>query len=448
MNTSPSHGGGSAGMAPGDRLLVERLARMVSLMDRLAALPRNEVGFEAVQGARDLFRCTLSFLYLDDPPRIDCVSGAGLPDADAPLTVWMRKLATTVESREETKAFDRADLPRPVQESWPDSWPDHGLCAPLRTPGGQLGTWIVMGEAPWSRADATALESIAHVLARTLVTPEAPRPSVWRRLDRWKWWAVAACAIVLLLPVRSFVVAPAEVVPVLPMPVRAPIAGTVANMAVAPNTTVHAGDVVTRFDRAVLQSERDAASHELEVARARYSEALQGGMDDPKVRSEIGPLQAKVGEQEAELRRRQWILDHADVRSPGDGVVIYDDPADWMGRPVEKGEKLALLAKPDSTRIAIHIPSAEMIALAHDAPVQFFDDLRPDRPHRGHVVFRGYFPETSAQGVESVLLRADLDGDPIRLGTKGEARVLGGRRPLILWLLHRPIFWLRPWLGL
>ena len=448
MNMSPPPEGGFAGGASGDRLVVERLARMVSLMDRLASLPRNEAGFEAVQGARDLFRCTLSFLYLEDPPRIECVSGAGLPDADAPLSVWMRKLVRTVEPHEEAQAFDRADLPPPVQDPWPAPWPDYGLCAPLRTPGGRVGTWVVMGETPWSRADATALGSMAHVLARVLITPDTPRPSVWRRLDRWKWWAVVACALFLLLPVRSFVVAPAEVVPVVPMPVRAPIAGTVANMAVAPNMAVHAGDVVTRFDRAVLQSERDAASHELEVARTRYSEALQGGMDDAKVRSEIGPLQARVGEQEAELRRRQWMLDHADVRSPGDGVVIYDDPADWMGRPVEKGEKLALLAQPESTRIAIHVPAAEMIALADDAPVQFFDDLRPDRPHRGHLVFRGYFPETSAQGVASVLLRADLDGAAIRLGTKGEARILGGRRPLVLWLLHRPIFWLRPWLGL
>ena len=46
--------------------------------------------------------------------------------------------------------------------------------------------------------------------------------------------------------------------------------------------------------------------------------------------------------------------------------------------------------------------------------------------------------------VLSYTARADLDeGGALRLGLKGSAKVFGPRRPLILWLLRRPIAYIR-----
>jgi hypothetical protein len=103
-----------------------------------------------------------------------------------------------------------------------------------------------------------------------------------------------------------------------------------------------------------------------------------------------------------------------------------------------------LIAPPTSARIEIELPVADAVTLDPGARVLFFDNINPDHPIEGRLVFASYATSLSPSGVLAYTGRADLmPGTALRMGLKGSAKIYGPPRPLVLWLLRRPIAWLR-----
>ena len=74
----------------------------------------------------------------------------------------------------------------------------------------------------------------------------------------------------------------------------------------------------------------------------------------------------------------------------------------------------------------------------------FFSNLTPDQPVTGKVVFVSYATTVTPSGVLAYTARADLAGGAdLRLGLKGTAKIFGPPRPLAVWLLRRPLAYLR-----
>ena len=68
----------------------------------------------------------------------------------------------------------------------------------------------------------------------------------------------------------------------------------------------------------------------------------------------------------------------------------------------------------------------------------------PDQPVTGKVVFVSYATTVTPSGVLAYTARADLTGSAdLRLGLKGTAKIFGPPRPLAVWLLRRPLAYLR-----
>ena len=102
------------------------------------------------------------------------------------------------------------------------------------------------------------------------------------------------------------------------------------------------------------------------------------------------------------------------------------------------------ISPPTSSRIEIELPAADATTFAEGTEVTFFSNLNPDQPAAGRLVFMSYATTMTPGGVLSYTARADLDeGGGLRLGLKGSAKVFGPRRPLVLWLLRRPIAYVR-----
>ena len=90
------------------------------------------------------------------------------------------------------------------------------------------------------------------------------------------------------------------------------------------------------------------------------------------------------------------------------------------------------------------MPVAEATSFEDGADVLFFNNLNPDHPASGKIIFMSYATTLSPSGVLVYTARADLgEGNELRLGLKGSAKVFGPPRPLALWLLRRPLAYLR-----
>ena len=79
----------------------------------------------------------------------------------------------------------------------------------------------------------------------------------------------------------------------------------------------------------------------------------------------------------------------------------------------------------------------------------FFNNINPDQPVEGRLVFASYGASLGPSGVLAYTARADLTpGTALRLGLKGSAKIYGPPRPLALWVLRRPLAWVRNLAGM
>jgi multidrug efflux pump subunit AcrA (membrane-fusion protein) len=261
--------------------------------------------------------------------------------------------------------------------------------------------------------------------------------------------AIAAIAAAMI-PVRASMLAPAEIVAAEPFAVRAPFDGVVDSIHVTPNARVHKGDVLIALDITERQAKAEVAQKALEIARAEYAEATQQAMSDPRQKGRLAILQSKVEQAQVEYDYDRTMLRRASVVAPQDGVAVFDDPHQWIGRPVTLGERIMVVAPPQSPDLDISVPIADVVTFQTGADVTFFPNVTPDQPWRGHLLYASYGSAPSADGVLSYQFRARLD-DPqggLRLGLKGTAKVFGQHEPFALWALRRPIAIVRAWLSL
>jgi multidrug resistance efflux pump len=264
---------------------------------------------------------------------------------------------------------------------------------------------------------------------------------------------LAGVALILagsLAPIRSSVLAPAEVAASVPSPVRAPFDGVVESVHVAPNAAVHRGDLLVTLDTTERRAKAEVAEKALEIARAEYQETTQQALADPRVKSRLAILQTKVAQAQLELDYDKTLLAQSSILATSDGVAVFDDAQQWSGRPVSQGERIMVVAAPQSDSIDIHVPVSDVVTFAGDADVEFFPNVAPDRPSHGKLSYAGYVSSPTMAGVLSYLFRAHLDDAPqgLRLGLKGTAKIYGPRRPFLLWALRRPLAVVRQWLPL
>jgi biotin carboxyl carrier protein len=384
--------------------------------------------------------------------RVIAVSGVPAVEQSSPYVKWLNALLPRwngIDGPLQVTAHDAG-----AQETdWADWFPAYALVLPMRRPDSKPGHLLLLAqEGPWDDRDVQIGAMLARSYGAALNLsswrrPRSLRSHVSLRRTLIGCAAVAVCAAGAI-PIRSNVLAPADVVPEHPVIIRAPYQGVVSSVGVSFNATVKTGDVLVTMDSRQAVSQRDEARKAAEAARLEMDEASQAAMADPKARAQVDVLRARLGEQEADLAYRETLVDRSEVRSPASGVAVIGDPLEWGGKPVEAGERILLVASPESGMVEITVPASDGVTFNTGSPVLFFDNLRPDHPVHGLVVFSSYGTTPDADGILSYRLRAQLDpGSHVRLGTRGTAKVFGGRRPLAAWIFRRPLNAVRQWLA-
>jgi hypothetical protein len=433
---------------------LRRLSALAVLQGRLRSAEPAELGFIAVNETHQVLPFLQAALWLDRDRRVHAVSGATAPEPGAPYVHWLEAIcAVLYDADRKLGPIGLADLPVRLSADWTEFLPASLLWCPLRDRyGDTLGALLLARVEPWTQGDLALADAVAGGVTQALLLARLPRGRR-RRAIGWRR-PLAAAAIVALLaaalvPVPETVLAPAEVVPQAPILVRAPFAGVVETIAVQPNAMVRAGQVLLTLDRRQIATAHDIAVKALNSTRTEYRQVAQEAVSDPRVRGRVALLQSKIDEQQADADYQATLLERTTLVAPIDGVAVFNDPVEWLGKPVETGERIMMVAAPVSATVEAQVPAASILALEPGGRVLFFDNLQPDRPRSGRIEHVAYASVVTPDSVLAYAVRLRLpEGETVRLGMRGTAKLYGQSRPLLLWALRRPIATVRQWTGL
>jgi hypothetical protein len=187
----------------------------------------------------------------------------------------------------------------------------------------------------------------------------------------------------------------------------------------------------------------------LSTAEAEYRQASQQALTDARIRPQLTVLTGKIEEKRTEVDFLSEQLTRSRVLAPQAGVALFDDPTEWIGRPVAVGERIMRIAAPQDTEIEAWLPLADAIALPTGASVSLYLNASPLFAVSATLRYMAHDAVQRPDGSYAYRVRAALDAPTEhRVGLKGTAKLHGPRVPLVYWVLRRPLASVRTALGI
>jgi hypothetical protein len=427
----------------------ERLLLLLNVESRiLKAATVMEVAFIAVNDAHTLVPYRQAVLW-SQSRGVEAVSGLAVPEPNAPFLLWIEEVFCHFIRNEIPARITGMDLPDKLAGQWVEWLPPYSLWVPLEEGAGLL----YAGDEPWRSPDDTLLIRLAEAVTASrarFYRPPFLRGWLARIKGRRRSLAlVAGVALVLLFPVTGSVLAPADSVSAHPIVVRAPLDGVVDRIHVKPNELVTEGQSLFDLDATMLVGRLEVARQQHAIAEAEYRQVAQAQVFDPKAKVQVAILAGKSEEKAAEARLLESQLARTSVKAPKDGIAVFDDPSDWIGKPVAVGEKVMVLADEADTEVEAWVTASDIGEVKSGARLTLFLNTAPLSPSKAIIRSVAYEAAARPDATIAHRVRATLvDGESMpRLGLKGTARIDGERVPLIWWLFRRPLATIRQFVG-
>lgn len=448
------------------------LVALLELAQRArAAASSQELAFVAVNATRALWPYRQAALWWRDSG-VHTLSGVVGVEANAPYAQWLGLLchALAAQHRAPTPCVvDVAQLQPDIQADWSHWLPAHAVWLPLRrsadtsaaaegglllagdaVPSAQqlalLAEWLDIWQHAWRAAQPQAAWSLSALPTRLRSWWQTQSPK-----QRWRRRAAMALALlaVLLLPVHLTVLAPGELVAAQPAVLRAPMDGVVEQIHVQPNEMVKHGQLLFSLDEAQLASKLEVSEQSLQTAEAEYRQFAQLALGDMRSKSQLAALAGKIGERRAEQAFLTEQRQRTQVLAPRDGMVLFDAPSEWMGKPVQTGERVMRIAQPDAVEVEAWLPIGDAIPLQAGAPVQLYLATDPLAAVQAQVRYVAYDAVARPDGQYAYRVRAQLlQPGTQRIGLKGTAKLQGERVSLAYWMVRKPLASIRQWVAL
>jgi len=420
----------------------------------------REIAFRAVNESSGALRFDQAVIWrLDAFGRPIMVAASGLVDlaGDSPYRQWLGSMvrAAVPDPFNAPRALMLTDLPDELAtegEEWASA---HMLLCPLAGANAeQLGGIAFMRAEPFSESETAAAEWIAQATSFGMWA--------WRRdrlqLRRWLGSrsvkiAVASVAVAFLLlalvPVNISALAPAEITPMRPVLVTSPLDGVVREVLVKPNQLVKAGEAVAMLDDTAIRNRLAVSEKAYDIARADLQRATYKSFADESSRMELQVLDARVKEKAAEVSYLSELLGKLRVLAPQGGIAIFADSEDWRGKPVQIGERIMTIADPSLIDVTVYLAPEDAVELETGSEVTLFLHVDPLSSLKAKITRSSYEALPGPDGVLAYIVRAELlpgHGFP-RVGSRGTAKVQGGRVTLAFFLFRKPLAFLRRSLG-
>ena len=435
-------------------LTIEETARNARTPEKLFALLANQT--RKLTGARQVF-----VFQKDSGFTIKSVSGLVSVDNSAPTVKGMAEVVEYLVSKRaegRTHALNLGDLllrNRDLLKQYPFK---AILWVPLKGRDGDvLGGVILSRERPFSEDDSFIAKRImatfSHALEFLLLSPAAlPRHKRQNNARRVViGCAVALCiAIAMFVPVTMTTLAQVEVTPRNPFLLASALDASIEAVLVEPNEPVKMGQALVRFEQTSLLNALEIAKREIAVAEARVKKANLTAFTDPKGLHDLSIAKAEHDLQVAAFERVKANFDRTILYAQQDGVAIFPDKQELIGKPVKVGERIMRIADPQQVELTMKIALSDSIPLNAGDPVQIYLDSNPFSSRDATVRFANYDVQTDGENAAHFRVFAELSDDfsgDLRLGTRGSAKIYGEQVSLGFYLFRKPISALRQWLG-
>jgi multidrug resistance efflux pump len=402
-------------------------------------------------------------------------SGVTEVEKHAPFILWLSQLGKYLsETQNKTTPVEPSMLSTNDVDEWESNLPPEALWLPILTHQKKAGLlvcreevwaeqeikllheWIDTWGHAWNKMHVQSVPGEMYQMGQSLRAwmslsdggrDEGFFSSLWRNKRR-RFFILAFA--VLFVPVRLTVLAPAEIVSSKPAVIRVPIEGVVDEFFVRPNQKVIEGQALLKLDLTSLKSRLQIAQQETQVASTEYRQSTLQSLSDPKSRTQLATQEGKTSGKRLETEYIKDLLEKAQIKSPRDGIAIFDDPSEWVGKPVAAGERVMIIANEDEIEIEAWLSVNNAIELPRDARVTFYLNTSPLSPIEGTVKSIGYEAVQRPDSTYAYRLRADVTSKNLnqRIGLKGTAKVSGRYVPLAYWVLRRPLAIARQFLGL
>jgi multidrug efflux pump subunit AcrA (membrane-fusion protein) len=239
-----------------------------------------------------------------------------------------------------------------------------------------------------------------------------------------------------------------ELVPANPVVVRSPLDGVVDVFHIKPNSSVQQGEPLFGFDEVLIKSRLDLAQQTLQTAETDYRQTAQMALVDSKYKSQLALMMGKIEEKRAELYFLAEQLNRARVVAPQAGVVLMDDPSEWIGRPISVGERILRIASQNDMEVEAWLPLADAITLEPGSGVTLYLNSSPLSPVQASVRYVAHDAVQRPEGHYAYRVRATLtEPSQHRVGLKGTAKLSGGWVLAGYWIFRRPLATLRAYTG-
>jgi multidrug resistance efflux pump len=378
---------------------------------------------------------------------------------DSPFSIWLQSMVASLDlDGHEAKSIlvQSESIREDLQPGWLEWLPEQLLIIPVLDSDNNVAMIVLYArEQAWSPLDLDLLHRLHDCYAYCYRAMDKGENNLARKLRQFistgrLRWAAMLIVLALFIPVRLSVLAPAEVVALNAKAVASPIDGVIGEIYVQPNAVVNIGDALFSLDDSALQSRRNIALKALVIARADALVAEQQAFNDYNSKADLASALGRVREKEAELAAVELLLQRVTVKADRKGLAIFADKNDWIGRPVQVGERIMQLASAEDAGIEIWLPVADAINLDVGAPIRVFLHTQPLSPLDARLLQTSYQAGQSPEGVASYTLFGQFNDDKNlpRLGLRGTARISSDWTILGYYLFRRPIAALREFTGL
>lgn len=396
---------------------------------------------------------------------VSALSGVVTLQKTAPYVQWLQRWCELHPVQQEPVLWDLHESAQDeALKDWSDWLPPWLLAVPLQHPDNEaqdrIGVLLLAMDAPCTQAQLQLLQewgdtwsshyrmrlprqqvrSWAHVLARLKQMPLKTRAAV-----------MAALALVLLFPVDMTVLAQGELVPLQPAIIASPLDGVVQRVLVLPNERVKAGQALLEFDRIGLQSKLQVAQQALATVEADYRQRAQRAVFDPESKALLAVVQSQLEEKSAEAAYLKSLNERGVVTAPRDGLVLFDDPNQWVGRPVVTGERIMMVADESLVAMEAWLAPADAVSLPAGSDMTLYLASDPLKPVQAHLDYVSHVAQLRPEGQFAYKVRGSLTEQALkdlpRVGMKGTVKLHGETVPLVYRLIRRPWASFRAWVG-
>ena len=438
---------------------IEGLATLLVLNDEIRKLSNiREFGFYATNETHHLIPYHTAYLW---QPKtlvgIKIVAQSGIAEVDehAPANQWLidtiKKILTEPESTNIHQIDSHptrsdilgADLNLYALNAH-DEFADNLLWCPFLNKANEVvGGLILFREKPYSDDEIKMVRwLIASYQYTWFILQKNKRNAFLKKLKEKPYLLTLyfLILVILLFPTRLTVFGTGTVAPMDPILINAPMQGVIKSFAVNPGQQVTAGQLLLTLDQGDLEADVEVSKRDYLLTQAKLRSAINEGFDSNSSRAEIPLLRAQLAIDQAHLDYTTTLLAKTNITSPVPGIVIFDSKEDWIGQPIQTGERILVVANPNKVEVKISLPVLNYISIKVGDTGKFylFGQLSPI-PIKVRTL--GYNAEIMPNKSLGYQLVGDFinKNDRPQLGSQGNVEVYGKRVPFIYYILRRPL---------